>query len=64
MAFIEMTKFRPNSYTMLRQQSVFRQYFIDVIEYLKRECASGNARPKLDMTDINDIVSPMFESLR
>ena len=64
MAFIEMTKFRPNSYTMLRQQSVFRQYFIDVIEYLKSECAKGNARPKLDMTDINDIVSPMFKSLR
>ena len=64
MALIEMTKFRPNSYTMLRQQSVFRQYFIDVIKYLKSECAKGNARPKLDMTDINDIVSPMFKSLR
>ena len=64
MAFVEMTKFRPNSYTMLRQMSVFRQYFIDLRDYLKREVASGNARPKLDMTDINDIVSPMFRSLR
>ncbi len=64
MAFVEMTKFRPNSYTMLRQMSVFRQYFIDVRDYLKREVASGNARPKLDMTDINDIVSPMFKALR
>ena len=64
MAFVEMTKFKPNSYTMLRQMSVFRQYFIDLYEYLKREVASGNARPKLDMTDINDIVSPMFKSLR
>ena len=64
MAFVEETKFRPNSYTMLRGMSVFRQYFIDVRDYLKREVAGGNARPKLDMTDINDIVSPMFKSLR
>ena len=64
MAFVEETKFRPNSYTMLRQMSVFRQYFIDVRDYLKREVASGNARPKLDMTNIEDIVSPMFRSLR
>jgi hypothetical protein len=64
MAFVEMTKFKPNSYTMLRQMSIFRQYFIDVIEYLKAETAKGNIRPKLDMTDINDIVSPMFKSLR
>ena len=64
MAFVEMTKFKPNSYTMLRQMSVFRQYFIDLRDYLKREIASGNARPKLDMTNIDDIVSPMFRALR
>ena len=64
MAFVEMTKFKPNMYTMLRQMSVFRQYFIDVRDYLKREVAAGNARPKLDLTNIEDIVSPMFRALR
>ena len=64
MAFVETYKFKPNSYTMLRQMSVFRQYFIDVRDYMKREVASGNARPKLDMTNIEDIVSPMFRALR
>lgn len=64
MAFVEMTKFKPNSYTMLRQMSIFRQYFIDVRDYMKREVSSGNARPKLDMTNIEDIVSPMFRALR
>jgi len=64
MALTESVKFRPNSYTLLRQMSVFRQYLLDLRDCLKRETSAGNSTPKLDLTNIEDIVSPMFRALR
>ncbi len=63
MAFAEGAKMRANSYTYLRNMSVFRQYLIDLRDYFKREISAGR-RPKMDITNLDYAMSEKFFFLR
>lgn len=63
MSFAEDVKERAQSYTYLRNMSIFRQYLVDLCDYFCRQINAGN-RPKLDITDLNYAMSEKFFFLR
>lgn len=50
MLLAEQVRLPANTYTYLRNMSVFRQYMLDMLCYFRREIAAGR-RPAFDVTD-------------
>ena len=63
MLLAENVRIPANSYTYLRNMSVFRQFMLDLLRYFKREAASGK-RPLWDVTDWSAVQSRAAEFLR
>jgi hypothetical protein len=63
MLLAENVRIPANSYTYLRNMTVFRQFMLDLLPYFKNEVKAGR-KPKLDMTDLSYISSKAFEFLR
>ena len=63
MLLAENVRIPANSYTYLRNMTVFRQFMIDMLSYFKREIKAGR-NPKLDVTDWTYVQSKAAEFLR
>ncbi len=63
MLLAENVRIPANSYTYLRNMTVFRQFMRDLLAYFKNEVKAGR-KPKLDVTDLSYISTKAFEFLR
>jgi len=63
MLLAENVRIPANSYTYLRNMSVFRQFMLDMLCYFKREAQNGR-KPVLDVTDWKYVQSKAAEFLR
>lgn len=63
MLLAENVRIPANSYTYLRNMTVFRQFMRDLLAYFKAEVKAGR-KPKLDAFDLSYISTKAFEFLR
>ena len=63
MLLAEDTRIKATSYTYLRNMSVFRQYLIDLRDFVEAEIASGR-KPEFDITDLRNITGERFKFLQ
>ena len=63
MLLAEEVRLPANTYTYLRNMSVFRQYMLDLLRYFKNEVAAGR-RPAFDVTDWSRVESRAARFLR
>ncbi len=63
MLLAEDVRLPANTYTYLRNMSVFRQYMLDLLRYFKCEMANGR-KPKFDVTDWSAVQSRAAAFLR
>lgn len=59
MATVEDTRIEANSYVYLRNHSIMRQVYVDLIDYFK-----NTGEPKLDLLDLRYCASDRFNKLR
>ena len=63
MLLAEDVRIPANTYTYLRNMSVFRQFMLDLLRYFKQELSAGRT-PKLDVLDWSYVQSRTAEFLR
>ena len=63
MLLAEKVRIPANSYTYLRNMTVFRQVMLDLLRYFKNE-VKGGRKPKLDVTDWKYVQSRAVDFLR
>ena len=63
MLLAEDTRIKATSYTYLRNMSVFRQYMIDLRDFIETEIAEGR-KPEFDITDLRNITGEKLRFLQ
>ena len=63
MCLAERVRIEANSYTYLRNMSIFRQFLLDLEKYLKTEINAGR-KPEFDVTNLSNIKSDVYDYIR
>lgn len=63
MELAETVRIEANSYTYLRNMSIFRQFLLDIKKYLKTEIKAGR-KPEFDITNLSNIKSDVYDYIR
>ena len=63
MLLAENVRIPANSYTYLRNMSIFRQFMIDLCEYFKSELSAAR-KPVFEISDLSYLTSETFDFLR
>lgn len=63
MALCETTRIEANSYTLLRNMSIYRQFTIDLRDYIKEQITKGK-KPEVDIFSFWNILSDYSKFLR